>query len=111
MTIVALIYLVVIKMFNPALVILIVIRDLIVDGSRVIMAQNKIEIQASKLAKIKTFYLSIIIIIALLLASIYQGINAQMMTTKMMTTKTSYDAERIPEFSISGYAKLISFKE
>ncbi|WP_051616754.1 CDP-diacylglycerol--glycerol-3-phosphate 3-phosphatidyltransferase [Mycoplasmopsis sturni] len=105
-TIVALIYLLIINMFNPALVILIVIRDLVVDGSRVIMSKNNIEIQASKLAKIKTFYISIIILFALLLASIYQGINVGIIKENLNDANF---LGAIPEFSFFSYTKYLEF--
>ncbi|UUD36402.1 CDP-diacylglycerol--glycerol-3-phosphate 3-phosphatidyltransferase [Mycoplasmopsis citelli] len=74
-TIVALVYLILANWFNPGLVVLIVIRDLIVDGLRIQMARKQMDVKASKLAKIKTFYISILIIVTLLLNGIFLSSN------------------------------------
>ncbi|VEU76173.1 CDP-diacylglycerol--glycerol-3-phosphate 3-phosphatidyltransferase [Mycoplasmopsis columboralis] len=65
--------------FNPGLVVLIIIRDLIVDGSRVQMAKKGIDVKASQLGRIKTFFISLVVIYALLInaLTIYSNVLAE----------------------------------
>ncbi|UUM19702.1 MULTISPECIES: CDP-diacylglycerol--glycerol-3-phosphate 3-phosphatidyltransferase [unclassified Mycoplasma] len=74
-TIVGLIYLILSGWFNVGLVVLIIIRDLIVDGLRIQMARQQVDIKANQLARIKTFYISILIIVTLLINAIFNSAN------------------------------------
>ncbi|WP_051449491.1 CDP-diacylglycerol--glycerol-3-phosphate 3-phosphatidyltransferase [Mycoplasmopsis cricetuli] len=65
-TLVALIFLTTEKFYLLPIVAIILIRDLIVDGSRTLLVSKNIDIAASKLGKIKTFYISIVIICTLI---------------------------------------------
>ncbi|MGY5139698.1 CDP-diacylglycerol--glycerol-3-phosphate 3-phosphatidyltransferase [Mycoplasmopsis gallinarum] len=71
----SLIFFAILGILRYELVILFVIRDLLVDGSRVIMAKNNLDIKASIWGKIKTFSQTIGIIVIFLSFYIYLNVK------------------------------------
>lgn len=70
----SLIFFAILGILRYELVVLFVIRDLLVDGSRVIMAKNNLDIKASIWGKIKTFSQTIGIIVIFLSFYIYLNV-------------------------------------
>lgn len=81
----ALIFLSVLNMIPVWLTLLFILRDLLVDASRILMSKYSIEIAASKIGKIKTMLLSIGLVITMVVFVIWAP-NAPFSTTGGQTT-------------------------